>query len=135
MASRAKDWFAQGERDLAHARQACETAYYEWACFAAQQAAEKAVKAVFQHLGAEARGHSIKGLLKGLSEKHEIAEELMNCARLLDRFYIWTRYPNGFDDGIPADHYIKKDAEEAIRSAETILRFCHDCLSGQRSRD
>ena len=47
MPSRADDWFRQAPRDLAHARDTFEDGVYEWAAFAAQQAAEKAVKALY----------------------------------------------------------------------------------------
>ena len=59
MATRAEDWLRQAKRDLEHARHALEDGDYEWSCFAAQQAAEKAVKAVYQKLGADAWGHSV----------------------------------------------------------------------------
>jgi len=53
---RSADWMIQAEGDLLHARNDVAGRYYEWACFSAQQAAEKAVKAVFQRMGAEAWG-------------------------------------------------------------------------------
>ncbi|NTW21878.1 MAG: HEPN domain-containing protein, partial [Nostocales cyanobacterium W4_Combined_metabat2_030] len=40
-------WLRQAKRDLDHARLALSGGNYEWACFAAQQSAEKAVKALF----------------------------------------------------------------------------------------
>ncbi len=43
-----------------------ERGYYEWACFSAQQAAEKAVKALYQELGIDVWGHSIWRLLDRL---------------------------------------------------------------------
>jgi len=45
--SRATDWLRQALRDLEHAKRSVELGDYEWACFAAQQAAEKAVKALY----------------------------------------------------------------------------------------
>jgi len=45
--SRAADWLRQALRDLEHAKRSVELGDYEWACFAAQQAAEKAVKALY----------------------------------------------------------------------------------------
>ena len=57
MATRASDWFRQAEADLAHARHAIEDGDHDWACFAAQQAAEKAAKAAHQALGQDAWGH------------------------------------------------------------------------------
>lgn len=43
---RSRDWMNQAEGDLQHAKSDVQGGYYEWACFSAQQAAEKAVKAV-----------------------------------------------------------------------------------------
>ena len=61
----------QAVRDLENAKHELAGRYYEWSCFIAQQAAEKAVKAVFQKLGAEAFGHSVTGLLENLPPGHE----------------------------------------------------------------
>jgi HEPN domain-containing protein len=46
MSNRAHDWLAQAERDLDQARDSQAAGRYEWACFAAQQAGEKAAKAL-----------------------------------------------------------------------------------------
>ncbi|MEM2864153.1 MAG: HEPN domain-containing protein, partial [Candidatus Bathyarchaeia archaeon] len=59
MVERSRDWLDQAEGDLEHARNDLRSGFYEWACFSAQQSAEKAVKAVFQRLGAEAWGRSV----------------------------------------------------------------------------
>lgn len=56
MANRASDRLAEAERGLQHAEEARRAGRHNWACFAAQQAAEKAAKALHQHLGREARG-------------------------------------------------------------------------------
>ena len=47
---RSAAWLAQAQGDLAHARHDVAAGFYDWACFSAQQAAEKATKAVFQRL-------------------------------------------------------------------------------------
>src|SRR5438876_155655 len=59
VASRADDWLEQARSDLDLARVALREGHFDWACFAAQQASEKAVKAVFQSRGAEAWGHAV----------------------------------------------------------------------------
>jgi HEPN domain-containing protein len=46
MSNRWKDWWSQAERDLEHARESAAAGRHEWACFAAHQAGEKAVKAL-----------------------------------------------------------------------------------------
>ena len=129
MASRAQDWLDQAQRDLEHARNDLSTSYHEWACFSAHQSAEKALKALYQHLNGEAWGHSVLRLLEELPQSLEISPELLDYARILDRFYIPTRYPNGFDYGKPADYYIEKDSQQAIGCAEAILRLCSDRIS------
>lgn len=124
MASRAQDWLRQSRRDLDLARSASQSGYSEWACFAAQQAAEKAVKAVFQALHLEGWGHVAHQLLERLPAAARPSHELLDRARRLDRHYIPTRYPNGFEAGIPADFYTADDASQAIGDAEAILEFC-----------
>ncbi|MBC7227942.1 MAG: HEPN domain-containing protein [Thermoflexales bacterium] len=126
---RARDWLDQAWRDLEHARRDMADGFHEWACFSAQQAAEKGLKALYQHLGGEARGHSVKWLLERLPLEEEVRQELIECARILDRFYIPTRYPNGFDYGKPADYYTVADSQQAIGCAERILRFCTDRMA------
>lgn len=132
MASRARDWFRQAERDLAHARRSTEGGDHEWACFAAQQAAEKALKAVLQDRGADARGHSVSAILEALSAgmAETVEMDLKSDARELDRHYILTRYPNSVPEGAPFEAYDEKDAERAVAAADRILRFCQRHMAG-----
>lgn len=123
MADRSKDWFAQAERDLRHARNAKACEDHEWACFAAQQAAEKAVKAVYQRLGVEGWGHSVKQLLETLAEHEDVPSGLREAGLALDRYYIPTRHPNGFSQGVPGEYFLAKDADGAIDHANRILEF------------
>ncbi len=130
MAARSHDWFRQAEADLAHARYALTGGHHEWACFAAQQAAEKAAKAAHQSLGQDAWGHSVTELLESLRETvPEIDETVMDAARALDKLYVPTRYPNGLPAGAPADFYTKREGERAIDDAKTVLACCRRVLS------
>jgi HEPN domain-containing protein len=129
MAERARDWFRQAEADLELARCARDTRHYEWSAFACQQAAEKAIKALFQRLHMDAWGHVLIALLDALPDQAKPDTELMDRARVLDRHYIPTRYPNGFERGAPMDFYSQKDANEAISNAEAILAFCRNKIS------
>lgn len=128
MPARYEDWFRQAKRDLAQARHAMDGEFHEVACFSSQQAAEKAVKALYQSLGGDAWGHSVTSLLKELPESVTPAEELIERALVLDRHYVPPRYPNGVPEGIGADYYTRKDAEEALGHAEAILTFCESHL-------
>jgi HEPN domain-containing protein len=124
MASRHEDWLRQAEKDLVHARHALDDADLEWACFAAQQAAEKAVKALYQKLGASARGHSVAMLLSGLPSGVAGDQALIDKAKELDKHYIPPLYPNAYPSGAPLDFYTRGEAERAIEYAEEIIGFC-----------
>ena len=132
MANRAIDWLSQAEGDLRHSKNARMAGDYDWACFAAQQAAEKAVKGLILLKGGEGWGHSVMRLLKDLAGIIEISEHLIRSGMKLDRHYIPTRYPNGFDTGAPKEYYTDEDAEKAIRDAQQIYDFC--CQSFSKSR-
>ncbi|MDQ7040160.1 MAG: HEPN domain-containing protein [Rhodothermus sp.] len=131
---RARDWWVQAEADLRHARHALEDEDFEWACFAAQQAAEKALKAVFEQRGQQVWGHSVTRMLQALEDQGvSIEEALLNAAKTLDKLYIPTRYPNGLAEGAPTEFFTRPEAEHAIRCAEAILRFSHGLLAGPAS--
>jgi HEPN domain-containing protein len=129
MVERSKDWIRQAERDLAVAEDLQEAEDFEWSCFVAQQAAEKGIKAVLQRLNASAWGHSIFELMRIISNKVEVNEELLNCARSLDRYYVPTRYPNGFESGSPYEYFTRRDAEDAIVYSRRIIEFCNGILA------
>lgn len=129
MPERSADWLRQAEKDLENAAWEMKGGFFEWACFSAQQAAEKALKGLYQKLGGVAWGHSVLNLLKGLEEKLEIPEDLFRIARRLDQYYIPARYPNGWDAGIPHEYFTEEDAREALRGAGEIVRFCKGILA------
>lgn len=127
---RSSDWFRQAQRDLDHARRSAQAGDHEWACFAAQQAAEKALKAVHQKLGGEGWGHLVARLLDQLSERVSTDEGLGAAAAYLDKLYIPTRYPNGFAEGAPLDYFSAEDSHGAVERAARILEFCRRHLPG-----
>ena len=66
MSNRAPDWLRQAEADLKHAQSAVEDDAFEWSCFAAQQGAEKAVKA-----GAKPAMHAVMVHVRIQPERYE----------------------------------------------------------------
>ena len=123
MPRRVEDWVKQAEKDLKHARNSIECRDYEWACFAAQQASEKILKALYQSLGGEPYGHSLTKLIRDLPKEIKPDNEMIKAGMELDKFYIPTRYPNGFDSGSPMDYYSVEDAKKAVEYAEHIFSF------------
>ena len=53
MGERSGDWLLQAERNLEQAHDSAKEGRHEWACFAAPQAAEMAVKALHLYGGQE----------------------------------------------------------------------------------
>jgi HEPN domain-containing protein len=133
MPSRAHDWLRQAQRDLQHAHRSAGMGDHEWACFAAQQAAEKALKAVLQDRGGEARGHSARALLRllppGIGADSDRAA-LEPDALELDRHYVPARYPNSMPEGAPFEFYDDHQSRSALAAADRIVRFCERHLAG-----
>lgn len=123
---RAHDWFRQAELDLAAARDARRHGHHEWACFGAQQAAEKAVKALHESEGTEAWGHSITELLRGVAS---VPEDVVSAGKSLDKHYIPARYPNSHPAGAPGDLYTEEEADRALGDAERVIEHVRRRLS------
>jgi len=129
MPERSKDWLNQAVKDLEAAQKMAEAGSFEWSCFVAQQAAEKALKAVFQKLNAVAWGHSTLDLMRVLSKRMAVDEELLDCARSLDKYYVTTRYPSSFESGSPYEYFTNKDAEHALICSRRVIEFCKGLLA------
>lgn len=123
MPNRARDWLAQAVRDLEQAEDSRKADRHEWACFAAQQSAERAVKSLHYHHGQEAWGHVLTKLLESLPPNVQMPSGIIEKGRVLDNFYIPPRYPNSHPEGPPAEHYGPLQSEEAIRYAREIVEF------------
>jgi HEPN domain-containing protein len=129
MPNRADDWLQQAGRDLDRAEDSRRSSRHEWACFAAKQAAEKAVKALHLYLGQEARGHVIAKLLRELPNTVQVPESLVEKGRVPNTFYIPPRYPNSHPEGAPFQYYGPLQSEEAIRYAGQIIELVRLCMA------
>ena len=126
MPGRHNDWLAQAARDLGQAEDSRGSSRHEWSCFAAHQAAEKAVKALHLFLGQEAWGHVVARLIRELPKSVRVADDLVERARVLDTFYIPSRYPNSHPEGAPFEHYGPLQSGEGVDHAGQILEFVRD---------
>jgi len=122
--NRAADRLAQAERDLKVAETDASAGYHEWAAFAAQQYAEKAVKGLVQSLHGSVRGHSTSGILRQLAPSLKVPDDVVSAAQDVDKVYFTSRYPNGFSSGYPGDYFNEHDSKELIGHARKILEFC-----------
>ncbi|MCX2728002.1 HEPN domain-containing protein [Thermomicrobium sp. 4228-Ro] len=118
----AKRWLRQAEDDLEAAHALFVAGKYAQACFFAQQAAEKALKALWFAADLDPWGHSVYRLIVELPQplRHEL-EPLQQAALALDKLYVPTRYPDALGELTPAEAYTRPEAERALVEAHAIL--------------
>ena len=117
-------WFKQAKADIESAKDSLTTKHFDWACFQAQQAGEKALKAFLYQKGFRAiLTHSVRDLLNECNKYENTFLDFVDQGRYLDTFYIPSRYPNGLPgNNYPAEFYTKEDADKCISSAVLILQ-------------
>ena len=130
ISERSKDWFEQAKKDLEVSKILFDTENCEWASFAAQQAFEKALEVVLEKFGRKAWRHSAYELLKVVESflNIDVDEEVSEGTKFLDKYYIISKYPNGWISGTPHDFITKKEAEDTILHSGKIIRFCESIL-------
>ena len=118
-------WLGTARGDLETARILLTNGRYAHACFHAQQAAEKAIKAVWFSIDGDPWGHSAQKLIEDLQALDYVLfgrfQRHIQAAAKLDRFYIPTRYPNGLPDLLPDAAFFREDAASAIEMSSVLL--------------
>jgi HEPN domain-containing protein len=121
----AKRWLTTAEDDIDSAVILKENGKFAHSCFHAQQAGEKALKAVWYFADADPWGHSIKKLIEDLNhvdlKLYQSLESYTRMGMVLDRFYIPTRYPNGLPDITPDVAFTNEDADTCITYSRKII--------------
>lgn len=114
-----QDWLARARSDLAFARLPLpEGAFFEDLCFHAQQAAEKALKAVYQYHGWVFRyTHDLAELVSGLSGHGIEMPSQVDEAIILTSFAWEARYP-GLAEPVTEEEY-----QAVIRLAEAVVSW------------
>ena len=79
------------------------------------------MKALHLRLGQEAWGRAVARLLRELPSP--APAESIEKGKVLDNFYVATRYANGHPEGAPFEHYGPIQSEQAIAYAREILEF------------
>lgn len=129
-------WLRTALDDLDTASILLQNRKHAHACFHAQQAGEKALKALWYASDADPWGHSIKKLIDDLERVDlDLRKELGDLDRsalFLDRFYVPTRYPNGLPEITPDIAFTAEDAGTCIEHAGSILARVQHLL--ERSR-
>ena len=120
-------WLHEAQADLRHAHTSLKAREYNWACFAAQQAAEKALKTAILHiLGEYPRGHDLVKLYRTLKEHATLNLSEAKLSRL-SAYYTQARYPNAGVER-PSEEIAEEQALEAIDTAEETLNEIRKAL-------
>jgi len=113
-----REWLNRARSDLLLAKSKEKGIYLEDLCFHAQQAAEKAIKALLIKHGVEfPYVHDITELLTLLERGGHRIPESIRKVETLTRFAVFTRYP-GIAAPITLEEY-----EEALTLAEEVIRW------------
>ena len=115
-----REWMNRARSSLLMAKNRVPQVYLEDLCFEAQQAAEKAVKALMIKRGIDfPYVHDLARLLSLLKEAGEAIPDAVGQARKLTRFATVTRYP--MNQTVTEQHYL-----EALTIAEAVIRWAEE---------
>lgn len=120
-------WLRDAENTLRQAAHILEGGQaHNVVCFLAEQACQKALKAVSYYQGKRfVTIHSIAELIKQVSETYPEFLKLRDKAVRLDQYYLSSRYPDAIaEPAIPSEVFVKDQAEEAVNIAKKIFEVC-----------
>lgn len=139
MADRSGDWYAQAGRDLEQAAASMEAERHEWACFAAHLAADKGPQGAQACPRHREPGISLTRLWVAVPADWipvpPPPEGLEDRLRLLDAFYIPTRYPDSYPEGTPGEHFDRLQSEQALAHASVFIHWIGAALTEIRCGD
>jgi HEPN domain-containing protein len=119
------EWLRRARGNLAHARVSAGSPdiLYEDLCFDAQQAAEKAIKAVLISRRLPfPRTHVIVELLTLVHDAGIVVPSPVRESARLTRYAVQARYPGAAEDVTAAEH------SQAVAIAETVVRWAQDVV-------
>jgi HEPN domain-containing protein len=113
-----REWINRARSNLVRAQAILPGVYLEDLCFDAQQAAEKAIKAVLIARGAAFPPiHDLAGLLTVLGQNDEAIPPAIADAARLTRFAVTTRYPGVAEPVTAEEHH------RAVAIAEAVVKW------------
>lgn len=115
-------WIYFAEQDLNFAKSGLKDRFYSHVCFLSQQAVEKTCKAflIYNNLNYP-KTHKIVEIINSNKKLLNLLKEYIDEIKLLDAFYIPTRYPDGIPGSLSEGFPDKKDAESSLSIAEKIF--------------
>lgn len=116
-------WLKQAGHDLKVAKTNFGHEFFADVCYSAEQTAQKALKGYLYFRGSTmVWKHSVKELAEEGAKLEPRLAELIEAGKILDQYYIPTRYPDALaPSAVPFESYTKKQAEEAMELAERVV--------------
>ena len=128
MREQVKWWLLAAKRDLERAELSLEHGDRAGAAFWAQQAAEKALKALLLHVkGTFPKTHNIKRLFLELGSNLGLSEAELEDAYELTQYYHLARYPD-IVEGLPDEIISTRTARRAVEAARRVVRAAEKAL-------
>lgn len=121
------EWLARAQSNLSRAKQPKpDDVFWEDLCFDAQQATEKALKALLIHIGIPFRFVHDIGELLNLLKKADIdmPQKVLDAVELTE-FAVEARYPGPFES------VTEEEATRAIDLAAAVVEWVRDQLPGK----
>lgn len=117
-------WLEKAEDDLRFARLGLKESFFNQVCFLSQQAVEKTLKAFLVSKNElYPKTHKLVDLAVACLKHENGLEKFMKELRVLDEYYIPTRYPDAIPGSVKGYMPTKKQAEEALGIAEKVLKY------------
>jgi HEPN domain-containing protein len=124
-------WLRQAEHDLHIARGHQGRGDYSDACFMAEQAAQKALKGFLMAQGQRSVPvHSVAQLAERCAQFDADFAAHITAGRLLDQYYIPTRYPDALaPPAVPFESYTQEQGERAVAAVQAIVALVRQKVS------
>jgi HEPN domain-containing protein len=127
MREEADRWLSFAREDLRMAELALQAEIFNQTCFHSQQCVEKALKGALVLGGtAPPRTHRLVDIFALLNLP--VVTDFAMDIRLLDRFYIPTRYPDALPGTLPEGLPNQQDADEALATARQVLEIIEEVM-------
>lgn len=121
-----REWLNRARSNLTRAKSQLSGVYLEDLCFDAQQAAEKAIKALLIHLGMRfPYTHDLMQLLTLVEQTGRSVPEGVKRAGALSDYAVESRYP-GLAEPVTQEEY-----EEAVAVAEEVVLWVEGLIRGE----
>ncbi|MEE8575566.1 MAG: HEPN domain-containing protein [Thermodesulfobacteriota bacterium] len=120
-------WLRQAEYDLKSADWSQQGSFFASACFLAQQAGAKALRAFLYMRKEDAHEtRSVVDLLERAITYEERFKDILGQSSRLDLYYKTARFPDALPGSIPADVITERDSKEAINCSSDILSLVEE---------